>query len=205
MPRHRPHTRVTPGVTIAARTVDIVDGPPAPVPDPDALVHLQLRRFAGCPVCNLHLRSMSRRHDEITAAGVREIVVFHSTATALRPHTYDLPFAVVADSDKRLYAEFGAESSARSLLDPRAWPTIVRAVVASTWAWLSGRQPLPTVRPAGGRYGLPVDILVDPDGLVVAAHYGRYADDQWTVDDLLAEARAVPGVSRSRPAGAPVG
>jgi hypothetical protein len=148
---------------------------------------------------------MSRRHDEITATGVREIVVFHSTATALRPHTYDLPFAVVADPDKRLYAEFGAESSARSLLDPHAWPTIVRAVASSTWAWLRGRQPLPTVRPAGGRYGLPVDILVDPDGLVVAAHYGRHADDQWTVDRLLAEASAVPGLSRSRLAGAPAG
>jgi AhpC/TSA antioxidant enzyme len=101
-------------------------------------------------VCNLHLRSMSRRHDEITAAGVREVVVFHSTA-ALRPHTYDLPFAVVADPDKGLYAEFAAESSARSLLDPRAWPAIVRAIAASTSAWLRGRQPLPTVRPAGGR------------------------------------------------------
>jgi hypothetical protein len=111
-------------------------------------------------VCNLHLRSMSRRHDEITAAGVREVVVFHSTP-ALRPHTYDLPFAVVADPDKRLYAEFAAESSARSLLDPRAWPAIVRAIAASTSAWLRGRQPLPTVRPAGGRYGLPVDVLVD--------------------------------------------
>jgi hypothetical protein len=88
-------------------------------------------------------------------------VVFHSTAAALRPHTYDLPFAVVADPDKRLHAAFGAESSARSLLDPRAWPTIVRPIAATTSAWLRVRQPLPTVRPAGGRYGLPVDILVD--------------------------------------------
>jgi hypothetical protein len=112
-------------------------------------------------VGNLHLRSMSRRHDEITAAGVPEVVVFSSTAAALRPHTYDLPFAVVADPDKGLYAEFAAESSARSLLDPRAWPAIVRAIATSTSAWLRGRQPLPTVRPAGGRYGLPVDVLVD--------------------------------------------
>ena len=26
-------------------------------------VHLQLRRFAGCPICNLHLRSIVARHD----------------------------------------------------------------------------------------------------------------------------------------------
>jgi hypothetical protein len=33
--------------------------------------------------------------------------------------------------------------------------------------------------------GLPADFLLDPDGTVVAAHYGRHADDQWSVDELL--------------------
>jgi len=32
------------------------------IPEPDGLVHLQFRRFAGCPVCNLHLRSFASRH-----------------------------------------------------------------------------------------------------------------------------------------------
>ena len=40
------------------------------VPDPAGdFVHLQLRRFAGCPICNLHLRSIVARHDEIAPAG----------------------------------------------------------------------------------------------------------------------------------------
>ncbi|MEE3918755.1 hypothetical protein V2I01_10735 [Micromonospora sp. BRA006-A] len=51
------------------------------LPDPDRLIHLQFRRFAGCPVCNLHLRSIVRRHAEIEAAGVREVVLFHSPPT----------------------------------------------------------------------------------------------------------------------------
>jgi hypothetical protein len=135
------------------------------------------------------------------------VVVFHSTATALRPHVHDLPFPVVPDPDKRLYAELGVESSPRALLDPRAWPTIARAVAASTWAWLRGRRPLPTVRPAGGRYGLPADLLVAPDGTVVAAHYGVHADDQWTVDEVLVEAAAAaaaPGTAASAGGGQPV-
>jgi hypothetical protein len=33
------------------------------VPDPAGdYVHLQLRRFAGCPICNVHLRSIVTRH-----------------------------------------------------------------------------------------------------------------------------------------------
>ena len=47
------------------------------------VVHLQLRRFAGCPICNLHLRSIVDRHDEIRSRGIREVVVFHSTAAEL--------------------------------------------------------------------------------------------------------------------------
>jgi len=41
------------------------------VPDGKNLVHLQLRRFAGCPICNTHLRSVVQRKDEITRAGDR--------------------------------------------------------------------------------------------------------------------------------------
>jgi hypothetical protein len=46
-------------------------GATVPVPDPELLVHLQFRRFAGCPVCNLHLRTVVTRHDEIRAASAR--------------------------------------------------------------------------------------------------------------------------------------
>jgi hypothetical protein len=79
-------------------------------------------------VCSLHLRSFSRRDRQISAAGIREIIVFHSTADDLRPYTADLPFAVIADPDKHLYLEFGVESSPRALLDPRAWLAILRGI-----------------------------------------------------------------------------
>jgi AhpC/TSA family len=162
-----------------------IHGGTVPVPDPDRLVHLQLRRFAGCPVCNLHLRTIVRRHDEIVAAGVREVVVFHSPVDELRAHAADLPFDVVADPDKRLYRRYGVESGLRSLLNPRVWPTIVRAVAVALPDVLRGR-PAPSLRPAGGRLGLPGDFLIAPDGRTIASRRGRHAGDQWSVDELLA-------------------
>lgn len=107
-----------PGSVVSARTLTPVAGPAVAVPDSGRLIHLQFRRFAGCPVCNLHLRSIVRRHQEIEAAGIREVVVFHSPAEELRKHTDDLPFAVVADPRKRLYREFGVEQARRALLSP---------------------------------------------------------------------------------------
>ena len=70
---------------------------------PGPATHLQFRRFAGWPICNLHLHSVVARHAEITASGIDEVVVFHSTPEELRSYTDDLPFGVVADPAKKLY------------------------------------------------------------------------------------------------------
>ncbi|MFC4507829.1 MULTISPECIES: peroxiredoxin-like family protein [Streptomyces] len=176
---------VEPGSTVNERGLTAVSGDQVALPDPDRLIHLQFRRFAGCPVCNLHLRSVIRRHREIEAAGVREVVVFHSPAEELVRHTTDLPFAVVADPARRLYAEFGVERSPRALLSPRAWGPIVRAVLSGAWKVVRGQEHLPSADPHGGRLGLPADFLIAQDGRVLAAKYGEHVYDQWSVDELL--------------------
>ena len=175
-----------PPATVTARTLDTVAGARVPVPHPDHLVHLQFRRFAGCPVCNLHLRSIVNRLGDIEAAGIREVVVFHSSADALRTYTEDLPLDVVADPGRVLYREFGVEYGPRALLDPRGWPTIARAVAREVRAVRRRDRPAPPTRPEGGRLGLPADFLIGPDGRVLAAEYGAHLDDQWSVDELLA-------------------
>ena len=170
------------GGSTPALDLEALSGERPAVPDPDRLVHLQFRRFAGCPVCNLHLRSVAGRHDEIVAAGVREVVLFHSSPEALRASgAADLPFAVIPDPDKRLYRRFGVEASWRSVADPRAWSAEIRGLVA--------RLRNPRMNLHGGPLGLPADFLIAPDGAVLARHYGDHADDQWSVDQLLALAR----------------
>ncbi len=189
-------TVLKPGSLLPARELTAVSGRPIAIPDPERMIHLQFRRFAGCPVCNLHLRSVVRRYDEIEAAGVREVVVFHSPAEELAEHTADLPFPLIADPGKRLYVEFGVESAPRSLLDPRVWGPIVRAVTLSAWAILRGRERGPAARPHGGRLGLPADFLIGRDGRVLAAKYGEHAYDQWSVDELLDLASHAPTPTR---------
>lgn len=174
--------------TVSARTLTTITGVEVSLPDPDRLIHLQFRRFAGCPVCNLHLRSIVRRRDEIEAAGIREVVLFHSSATTLRKYATELPLDVIADPARTLYREFGVESAPRALLDPRAWPAIVRSIALEVRAVRRHEKQAPPGRAEGGRLGLPADLLIAPDGRVLAAKYGVHADDQWSVDELLAHA-----------------
>ena len=174
------HSQVHAGDVLEPRVLVSIHGEPVPIPDRDALVHLQFRRYAGCPVCNLHLRSITRRHDEILAAGIREVVVFHSRAETMLEHQGLLPFAAIADPEKKLYTEFGVEKmSPWMALNPRSWRAGARALTQAT-----------SLRGATGKgeghLGLPAEFLISSDGRVLAAKYGEVADDHWSVDELLA-------------------
>ena len=153
------------------------------VPSPDGRVaHLQFRRFAGCPICNLHLQSFVSRHPEIAGAGVREVVVFHSPDAELLPYQGRFPFDVIGDPSHTLYRRYGVEKSIWAVLSPRAWPAAMRGNFKRDKPKLCGV-------PSGGVLGLPADFLVAGDGSVKAVHSGKHADDQWTVDEMLALAR----------------
>src|SRR2546421_1222517 len=109
------------GGTFPTLKLAATSGQQVTVPDPAGdYVHLQLRRFAGCPICNLHLRSIVTRHDEIRSEGIREVVVFHSTAAELTKHEAELPFPLIADPERSLYRRLGRARRLRALIKPPA-------------------------------------------------------------------------------------
>ena len=177
--------QLAPGAAIAPRQLVAISGESVSVPDPGQLVHLELRRFAGCPICNLHLRSVVLRKDELAAAGIKEVVVFHSTDQELRKYQTELPLSVVADPDMKLYKEFGVEKSPRALLNPRAWPAIIRGLSHNIAATVRRKEHLAPLKHENSSLGLPGDFLIASDGRIVASKYGTHAYDQWTVDEVL--------------------
>ncbi len=124
-------TRWKVGDAVSARVLVAPDDSRVAIPPVSGWTHLQFRRFAGCPICSLHLAKLGRRRAEIEAACVVEVVVFRSSDDALRSYHAEVPFACVADPEGVLYAEFGVRSSPRSLLHPRAMVTYVQGVAAA--------------------------------------------------------------------------
>ena len=176
-------TQFTAGDTVHRHDLVTIHGTPVRIPDPDLLVHLQFRRYAGCPVCNLHMRSVAARHDDILAAGIREVAVFHSEPEAMLGFQGALPFATVADPGRKLYAEFGVGTMPyANALRLRSWRAAARGLASA-----------PSLRGIGSKgqsyLGLPADFLIGPDGTILAAKYGTYTDDHWPVDELLALAQ----------------
>ena len=160
---------------------------PILIPDAERLVHLQLRRFAGCNICNLHLRSFVTRRDEIASAGILEIVVFHSTAEEIRKYESDFPLNMVADPAKHLYREFGVGCSVWSVLNLHILAKLP-AFSLNAMHWVFRHCRLGQMNPTGGMLSFPADFLISSNGRVIAVKYGKNADDQWSVDELLIQA-----------------
>ena len=174
-PKSMKPTRLQAGALAPAFSAKALDGTRLEIPS-GGLVHLQFRRFAGCPICNLHLRSFARRHDELRAAGVTEIAVFHSSARSLERHHPDLPFALLPDPDKQLYALYGLERGLSSMMHPRAMWAAMRGMATA---------PMNPLQAEGGLTGLPGDFLIDAAGKLIFAKYGAHANDHLEVDDVL--------------------
>jgi len=117
----------------------------------------------------------------------RDKVARMLAAGSFRPRP-GLPFAVVADPRRLLYAAFGVETSRRAVTHPRTWTTPLNpgAYPVVLRGLRNGGSPSP--RHGETVLGLPADFLIDRTGQVLALRYGRHANDQWSVDELIARA-----------------
>jgi peroxiredoxin len=173
-----PLTRLQVGQVLAPFELETLSHGVLTVPT-GGLLHLQFQRFAGCPICNLHLRAFSRELPKLEAAKVKTVAFFHSSAEVMRPFQGELPFAVVADPRRTWYLRFAVERSPTAVMNPRALWSAVKGLV------LTKANPM---KGEGGSDGLPADFLLDGEGRVLAAHYGAHAADGWSVDEVLAHA-----------------
>ena len=100
-----------------------------------------------------------------------------------------MPFPLIPDPERALYRRLGVERGPRSLLSGGALSAAMAGETAAIRKRSTTRGVLGPVKPTGGRFGLPADFLIAPDGRITALKYGRHAYDQWTVDELLDHAR----------------
>lgn len=174
-----PDVRLTLGKRIEPFTVETLSHGALTLPDA-GVAHLQFRRYAGCPICNYHLRAFRARHGELANAGVKVVAFFSSTADEMKPFQADLPFACVPDPERQWYLRFGViDRSTFAALHPSAAFAATKGILTGRWK--------PGLNPAYDT--LPADFLVAPDGEVLGAKYGTHANDTWEVDDVLALAR----------------
>jgi len=139
-------------------------------------VMLSFYRYASCPVCNLRMHQLIAAHDHLDELGIALVAVFQSSPAQITEHVgrQDAPFPIVADPSMELYRRFGVEARWRGLF---TWAVIKTALRAFRHGYLPGRIDGPVQR-------TPADFLIDADGTIAVAHYGRDINDHIPLVDI---------------------
>lgn len=140
---------------------------------------LSFFRFAGCPFCNMRLHGLVRRFDQY-ADDFTIVAVFDSPLDNLQAHSrrHNAPFPILADEYNRAYREYGIE---RSLLGvAKGITTRIPTLVKAT---LMGFIPM---KVKGSMTTMPADFLIDTEGRIVEAYYGRDEGDHLPFEQVAA-------------------
>ena len=142
-------------------------------------VLLSFYRYASCPLCNLRVHDLARRHSDWRARGLDMLAVFQSPTDKMMRYVGNqhVPFPLIADPDERLYSLYGVGHSWGGFL--KAWatrlPEIGRSVIGK--GFLPGSVE-------NGIHRIPADFIIDPLGQITVAYYGRDIGDHLPMDRI---------------------
>ena len=128
-------------------------------------------RFASCPFCNLRLNGLVRRFDEL-GENFTMVAIFSSKLEHLTKHTagHQAPFPILADPESTYYRKYGIERSILGFFSGMIMrlPTLLKGMFMKGY--------LPNLF-TGGLTIMPADFLVDREGVIRAAYYGKDEGD----------------------------
>jgi peroxiredoxin len=142
-------------------------------------VMLSFYRYAACPLCNLRVNQLIRKCREWQSEGLFMLAVFHSSEADIARHVgrQDAPFPIIGDPERRLYQLYGVEGDFTKFL---AGVTLQPKKVVQ--AFSKGYSPFhfePSTM-------IPADFLINEDGTIHTAYYGKDASDHIPFDSVEA-------------------
>lgn len=139
---------------------------------------LKFYRFATCPVCNLHMHRFIKDYPALQALGLTTVVLYHSPASKLEQANVELPsFPLVPDPEKKIFKAYGVERGLAGMFSF----TVMREYFHA----LKAGFPPGMFSADGGVTGNPADFIIDADGQIAYAHYGRQYADSLDVEQVL--------------------
>lgn len=141
---------------------------------------LSFLRFASCPFCNLRVHELVKRFSEF-GEGFTVVAIFDSSLENLRKHAgkHEAPFPILADEKNTYFKEYGIEHSVVGMFKGMIgrMPTLLRAM------FVNGYWPLVI---KGSLTTMPADFLVDENGVIQTAYYGKDEGDHLSFEQVKA-------------------
>jgi len=135
-------------------------------------------RFAGCPFCNLRVHDLVKQYHAF-GPNFTIVGIFDATLKDLQRHAtrHNAPFPILADETKDYYQKYGITRSLLGTLKGAIFrfPTVLYAMFVKGY--------LPTSF-GGNIMTMPADLLVNEDGVIEVAHYGKDEGDHIPIESV---------------------
>lgn len=127
-------------------------------------------RYIGCPVCQLKIHDLITDHKDFIAAGMQVYVVLQSTPASVKEGLagIKMPFTIVCDPEEKVFALYGVAPG--NLFGYLAPSVIIKAMKASRADFKHGKKE-------GKEMQLPAVFIINRDGKIAYAHYGKNIGD----------------------------
>lgn len=147
---------------------------------------LSFYRYASCPFCNLRVHALTQRAPDWQARGLDLVAVFQSPRESILEHAGGeaRPFPILPDPGRELYRRYGVEGSWGGFL--RGGLQLGKLASALKEGYMPGRME-------GEINMVPADFLIDEEGRIAVAYYGRDISDHLdiaAIEDFLGAAVA---------------
>ncbi len=133
---------------------------------------LSFYRYAGCQLCNLRMHEFIKHYQEkYKDKNIQVVAVFQSPVDKLSKNLYkhhDIPFDIISDPKMHWYKAFGVQRSwsktMTSFFNPRQWIDSIQ-------------KGYMKIDPDGPMNRVPADFLIDKNGVIDVAYYGKDIGD----------------------------
>ncbi|MFQ6605164.1 MAG: peroxiredoxin-like family protein [Fidelibacterota bacterium] len=131
-------------------------------------------RYAGCPLCNLRIHTLSEQAPRWQETGFRLLAVFESDRESIQKRVgrEQRPFPLIPDPGRDVYRQFGVESS---------WLKFIRGAIPVLQGMAKGFLP---GKMEGDIAIVPADFLIDEQGIIAVAYYGRHIGDHLPLETI---------------------
>lgn len=144
-------------------------------------------RDPACPFCNYRIFMLTAQHAHLASQGLEVVALFAAPPEEVRQFAlrYPRPFPIIADPESHAYDAYHVEHSFWAKLRAIATriPTLLKGLRMVGLAGLNTNNVV------------PANFLIDADGKIIEAYYGRDAGDHIPferIEQFAAQALAPP-------------
>lgn len=163
-----------------AFTIKDVNGVPLSLADlKGKKVLITFYRNVGCPVCNLRFHELQEQADYFKTKNLVVLAIYESTAENMKIYLEgENPYAImIPNPEQNLYQLYDIDKSSGKILKG-----LFRGAIGKANA---GKKLYKTkLKQDGNGNTIGADFLIDENGIVKTAYYGKFLGDHLSVEDI---------------------